>query len=79
MDQTSFPVLKPQTFKGINLGGLYVPAGKVGAAQNLALLAAPFQGPMHVHAVPYMFGQANRVSRPQSPAGLATPGGVANV
>jgi hypothetical protein len=79
MDNTSFPVLSPQNFKGLNLSGMYVPAGKEGAAQYQAVMATPFQGPMHVHAIPFLFGQPQQTSRPQSPAGLATPGGVANV
>ncbi len=82
MDNTSFPVLVPQTFRGVNLGGLFVPAGgqvHEGPAQMAALLAAPFQGPMHVHAVPVMFGHVQTTSRPQSPAGLSTPGGGVNV
>jgi len=76
IETTSFPVLVPQSFKGVNLGGMYVPAGPVGAAQLQAILATPYQGPMHVHSVPIFYGKPKVTARPQSPAGLATPGGA---
>ena len=76
MDMNAFPALVPQTFRGVNLGGMFIPAGRVDAAQVLAVLATPFQGPMHVHSVPVYYGRPQVTSRPQSPAGFATPGGA---
>jgi hypothetical protein len=76
MDNLAFPVLVPQSFKGVNLGGMFVPAGPVRSANLQALLATPFQGPMHVHSVPVYYGRPQVTSRPQSPAGFATPGGA---
>ena len=62
MGRTGYPVLIPQDFVGANLGAMFVPAGKVGAAQLAAVLATPFQGPMHVHSVPTMFTKPKAVS-----------------
>jgi hypothetical protein len=76
MDNLAFPVLVPQSFKGVNLGGMFVPAGRVSPLHIQALHATPFQGPMHVHSVPVYYGRPQVTSRPQGPAGLSTPGGA---
>jgi len=76
MDMTSFPILQPQNFKGVDLSLVYAPSGNRGAAQLQAVLATSFQGPMHVHAIPYTFLQQQTMSKPLNPAGLSTPGGV---
>ena len=76
MEHTGFPILIPQTFRGENYGAMYVPAGRVGAAQLAAVLATSFQGPMHVHAVPIMYTQPKKVPTGSGNTSLKSLGGL---
>jgi hypothetical protein len=75
MGRTGYPIIVPQDFVGVNYGAMHVPAGRVGAAQLQAVLATPFQGPMHVHAVPIFFGKPKAAPTSTGNSSLRAIGG----